>query len=428
MFRPLTYALIPLALIACGETVDPEVVSEPVAPTLVGEAPASAPAAEAVEGLVVDVGEPGETLTLTVTRGGGSTTSEVQSAQDGTAEIAWTLGIAPVDNTLTVERSGVSETLEITIRATLAEPLRAEPFGEVNAFLNEEGHDGSTEDLTFTEDGLLMGAPEGVLHVDSSGDVTRWLQDDTLSKVWGFAVDADGTLWAVDLENKRMVRIDTDGTVTEVLTTNGSEQLEGANYVAVDHDGLIYLSDPCLGQIIRFDPTTEETAVLQFDLESEGGPNGLAVSADGTELYVATENTGFLCSHADIDFQIEIAGVYVVDLDDFETKRPLAEGLGLFGDGLAFDVEGNLYVVVDTESNFSLEQSLIVVFPKGESVGVPFLVAGEETLFANLAFGQGEYGESTLYLALLSIPLFTNDESRGLERFDVGIAGLPLLP
>jgi len=338
------------------------------------------------------------------------------------------LGIAPVDNSLRIERAGVVEALEITIRATLAEPLRAEPFGDVNAFLNEEGHDGSTEDLTFTDDGLLMGAPEGLLQVNPSGEVSRWLVDDTLSKVWGFAVDDDGTIWAVDLENKRMVRIDTDGTVTEILTTNGSEPLAGANYVAVDHDGLIYLSDPCLGQVIRFDPETEETTVLQFDLESEGGPNGLAVSGDGTELYVATENTGLLCSHSHIDLQVEIAGVYVVDLSDFETKRALAEGIGLFGDGLAFDVEGNLYVVVDTEANFQLEQSLIVVFPRGESEATPFLLADEATLFANLAFGQGDYGQTTLYLALLSIPLFTNDESRGLERFDVGIAGLPLLP
>lgn len=430
MRRPIAAIILSLSLAvtACGDSVTPE--SEPIpAPTLVAAVAASAPAGQALSGLVVDASAPDVTVTLTVTRGGGEVGSrEVTTAEDGTVAVDWILGVAPVDNTLIVEREGALEALEITVRATLDAPWRAEPFADVNGFLDDEGHAGSTEDLTFTADGLVMGAPEGLLHVAPDGTITRTLSDDTLSRVWGFAVDADGLLWAVDLENKRLVTIESDGTVEEILTTNGTDPLEGANYVAIDHAGVVYLSDPCLGQIIRYEPDSGATTVHQFDLATEGGPNGLAVSADGTELYIATESTGILCQTPDIDIQAEIAGVYVIDIADFETHRPLAEGIGLFGDGLAFDAEGNLYVVVDKEENFQLEQSAIVVFPRGESQGVPFLEADENTLFANVAFGQGDYGATTLYIALLSIPPFTTADSRGLERFDVGIGGQPLLP
>lgn len=379
--------------------------------------PASAPAGSVVSFAAELPGIDGGPE-ITVIRGGGRV--------DGAAEgYAWTLGVAPVDNVVRIEGNG--DTVELTVRATLDAPYRAEPFGDVHAFLEAEGHTGSTEDLTFTAAGLLMGAPEGLLHVAPDGTTRRFLQSDDLSRVWGFAAGPGGILWAVDAGNGRMVRILADGSVEQALTTNGTVPLEGANYVAVDREGRVYLSDPCLGEIIRLDPATDEIAVHRFDLMTEGGPNGMALSPDGSSMYVATENTGLLCGHREVPLQDPIAGVYVFDLDDFGTHAPVAERIGLFGDGLAFDVEGNLYVVVDRAENFQLTQSAVVVIPAGETTPIDFLVAGERQIFANVAFGDGEYGASTLYIALLAIPGFSGADSRGLERFEVGIAGLPLV-
>jgi sugar lactone lactonase YvrE len=400
-----------------------------MAPMVMGEAPATHPAHTALP--LVVTAAPNEVLTLTVTRGGGAlTTDTVTTDAEGHATLPWMLGVAPVDNTVTVQGTAApDETLQITVRGTLAAPIRAEPFGDVNAFLTAEGHTTSTEDLTFTTDGLLMGAPEGLLHVAADGTTSRHLSSPSISRVWGFAVDAAGTLWGVDSEASRLISIQPDGTVEEALTTDGDQPLAGPNYVAVGPQGRIYLTDPCLGEIIRLDPTTGETAIHRFDLQTEGGPNGLALSPDGSTFYVATENTGLLCQHGDVTFDEPIAGVYRLDLNDFEgAHQPIAEGIGLFGDGLALDIEGNLYVVVDTEENVQLKESLVVVFPNGEAPGTSFLVAGEKVLFANVAFGQGDYGDTTLYIALLAIAPFTTGDSRGLERFDVGIAGQPLLP
>lgn len=397
------------------------------APRLLDEVAASAAAGETVRFRV----EVGGDVHVAVTRGGGRVAVVEQA--DGVATVEWVLGVAPVENGVRVSAGGSadgstegSDDIELRVRATLAMPYRAEPFGDVHAFLDAEGQTESTEDLTFTSAGLLMGAPGGLLHVTPDGMTSRFLMSDDLSRVWGFAAGPGGVLWAVDAGNGRMVRILADGSVEQALTTDGMQALAGANYVALDGEGRVYLSDPCLGEIIRLDPATDEIAVHRFDLLTEGGPNGMALSPDGMSMYVATENTGLLCRHGDVPLQDPIAGVYVFDIDDFGSHTPVVEGIGLFGDGLAFDVEGNLYVVVDREENFMLTQSAVVVIPAGETTPIDFLVAGGRQVFANVAFGTGAYGTGTLYIALLAVPGFGDPDSRGLERFEVGIAGLPL--
>jgi hypothetical protein len=51
-----------------------------------------------------------------------------------------------------------------------------------------------------------------------------------------------------------------------------------------------------------------------------------------------------------------------------------------------------------------------------------------DRVLANLAFGEGDFGANTLYIALLAVPPFTPATARGAERIAVGIPGLLLLP
>jgi hypothetical protein len=98
--------------------------------------------------------------------------------------------------------------------------------------------------------------------------------------------------------------------------------------------------------------------------------------------------------------------------------------MGLFGDGVAFDAEGNLYVIFDTQVDLALEESAVWVLPAGDIELYKFLSAGD-VVFANLAFGRGAFGEETMYIALLAIDAF-NLPVRGVNRIEIGIAGLPL--
>ncbi|MCA9541691.1 MAG: hypothetical protein KC620_22495 [Myxococcales bacterium] len=408
---------------------DGAVDAGPTSPGFVGEVPAEAPANEVLT-LTIATGVPDVAVQAQVTRGGGLVPAEVRSSDDGLAQVRWTLGRMPVDNELHLEL-GTSPPLTLTaqVRGSLAEPLAAEPFGDVLALLEAEGVEGSTEDLVFTAAGLLVGVPEGLASVTPDGTAERLaLSGDAIVAPLGLALDADGMLWMADGRGSALRRVSPDGAVDTPLTEVEGAPLQGPNYVAFDADGRLYLSDPCRAEIIRYDPSSGETVTHAFDFATEGGPNGMAVTPDGTGLVVLTENTGLLCMHRGIAIDDEVAGAFLIDLDDFSQRTPLATRLGLFGDGLAYDAEGNLYVIFDKQANFQLEESAILVLPAGGTEFTKVAVAPPRTLFANLAFGQGPYGETMLYIALLHVPPFTDAGSRGLMRLETGLTGLPLRP
>jgi hypothetical protein len=68
-----------------------------------------------------------------------------------------------------------------------------------------------------------------------------------------------------------------------------------------------------------------------------------------------------------------------------------------------------------------------MVLRSGEKKMVPFVAFAKDTIIANVAFGRGPLGETTMYGALLAIPPFTNSDKRGVVKFEVGVSGLGLL-
>lgn len=312
------------------------------------------------------------------------------------------------------------------------QPGALEPFGDVDAFLTGLGIGGSTEGLAFSPDGerLVMGVPGGLITLDARGTASQVpLAGDPIVNPLGIAYDRAGNLWVADSAGGALRRVSPAGEVTTVLTDDGERPLDAPNFVAVDRDERIYLSDPCLGELLRYDPVTGRVdAVLTFDLPTEGGPNGFAFDAQG-RLWLATENTGLLCGHSFVGLTDEVASLIAIDVDDqgFVARETVVEDFALFGDGVAFDAAGNLYVIFDTEANLMLEESAIWVLQPGATT-LEKLVGVQGRVLANLAFGSEPFGEETLYVALLAVPPFTPASARGAERIDVGIAGLPLLP
>ncbi len=355
-------------------------------------------------------------LVVEVERGAGRATLEGDRVQ-------WTLGRLPIHNTLRVSTpSGASET--VSLIPSLAEPLAHEVFGEVQAFFDAEGTRGSTEDLAFVDEHIVLGVDQGLLRVDAEGMVSQIsVSGAPLGGVLGVALDAEGALWIADSDNGALERVDSEGVVSTAL-----DGLDGPNYVAIGPDGHVYVTDPCAGEVIRYDPVAEEVVARHtFDLPTEGGPNGIAFDANG-RLWGVTESTALLCNHGDtVELTAPIAVLFALDVTEagFGERENVIESIGLFGDGIAFDAENNLYYVADTTEGLMLQESAIWVLPEGEATPTKLLVAGERALFANLAFGSEAFGPTTLYLAMLAFPGFADE--RGLRRVEVGIAGLPLL-
>lgn len=401
--------------------------------------PAGASVTAAVH-LLNDCGDVvGASVSFDVTLGGGTVSAPaVTTDAAGLASALWTLGPAPVRHALVATApaptaGGAAASLDWFVNAAPA-PAPAFPYvGDVEAFLQGEGAGGSTEDLAFVGEGdatrLVMGVPNGLVEVALDGTVTRRaLSGEPIGRAWGIAAGEDGAIWAIDGVAKTLVHIDAAGLVTTRLTDDGAVPLEGPNYVAVGPDGDVYVTDPCLGSIVRFDPDKDAVvAVHTFDRLKDGGPNGLAFGSDG-RLYGLTENTGVLCAQGDIpDPEAPLAQLFAITLtpDGFGTRETVAPALGVFGDGLAFDAEDNLYMVVDLVKDFALDASLVLVRPAAGD-RVVRLVDSSPDVIANLAFGRGPYGETKMYAALLQIPFLTPGAKRGLRVMELGIGGRPL--
>lgn len=375
-----------------------------------------------------------EAVTLEVVAGGGSVGVEPISVGAAGAKVSWTLGVAPIRNALRIVGDPDSE---IGVNAEVDSPVVPEDFGGMHAWLSDNNITGSTEDLAFRADGAIaLGVPGGVVIATPTGPDSvsfekMQLSGDPLSRALGLAYDRKGNLWTADPTGHALHAISPEGVVTTHLTTNGSEPLDAPNDVAVGLDDRVYLSDPCRGELIAYDPVTKAvTAVQPYHLPTEGGPNGFAFWGD--ELYLVTENTALLCPNSKEKPLVTapVATLFKMTAKDgaLGPKTVVQANLGVFGDGMAFDAEGNLYVVVDTAEGVALAESRVMVLRKGATELVPFAAFKKDTVMANVAFGRGLLGETVMYGALLAIPPFTSEDKRGIVRFPVGLTGHPLLP
>lgn len=84
-------------------------------------------------------------------------------------------------------------------------------------------------------------------------------------------------------------------------------------------------------------------------------------------MYFTTENVGLLCLNGDVDMTAPISGLFMAD-QTWPLPAPittLATDMGLFGDGMAFDADGNLYAIFDAVDvgSYTLEESALWVLP-----------------------------------------------------------------
>lgn len=436
-----------LALAACADEPTPaaavadaggdtKVAKGTLKPQL-GGPPTVAGATGPVTMLVQDpAGKPvqGASVSWQVMLGGGKVSStSTFSDSAGLAKVDWTLGPAPLrQRVLALVSSGPLQGIgaNLDVVASLPQAYTPETWGDVEAALTAAKIDGSTEDLAFGPDGLLhLGLPGGLATVDATGKTTmRKLSGDALVQALGIAFDSAGKLWVADSKGHALRKVSPEGVVSTVLTKVGDADLAMPNDVAVDSQGRIWLTDSCGGNLLRYDPKTAQVdRQYSFDAAKDGGPNGLAISQDG-QVWMTTENIALFCGKS-VPLQDPVAGLYVIDPTAVAAQPKLVKGaMGLFGDGLTFDAEGNLYAIFDREKDLALTESTVWLFTPeaqaGKAEPVRFLSAPDR-VYANCVFpppAAKAFGPTRLYLSLLAVPPFTT--ARGLARFDTGVAGL----
>ncbi|MCC6393195.1 MAG: SMP-30/gluconolactonase/LRE family protein [Bryobacterales bacterium] len=232
------------------------------------------------------------------------------------------------------------------------------PSGGVTVFRRPSGFDGT-------------GAPKGAF-IGSNG----------------LTLDKEGRLTICEHGNRRVTRLEKDGTLTALATHDGGKRLNSPNDVVYKSDGAMYFTDPPYGLVgLDEDPAKEldyngvyrlkdgELTLLYKDLTR---PNGLMFTPDEKHMYVGNSDPN---RKIWMRFAVREDGA-LTDGEVFADLTHMQEG-GL-PDGMKLDTNGNLYCTGPGGTH--------VFNPRGKHLGM--IVTPE--IPANLHWGEAD--ARTLYI------------------------------
>jgi DNA-binding beta-propeller fold protein YncE len=207
------------------------------------------------------------------------------------------------------------------------------------------------------------------------------------------AIDGDGNLYAVDLQNAQIVKYDRDGQRLAAWGERGSEAgqfeflpppdgppLDGG-FVTVDADGNVYVSDSFNNRVQKFDSEGKHLAMWS-NLGAEDAvlnvPGPISVDALG-RLYVA-----------------DFSGVQQYDLDGAFVASRAAAGEA------AVDSQGNLFMPL------AFQNIVFKMDGNGEAVGQ----------WGGQGRGDGQFDFPMLLVVDSQDRIYVSDQSGRIQRFD----------
>jgi gluconolactonase len=217
-------------------------------------------------------------------------------------------------------------------------------------------------------------------------------------------LDPNGNLVIDQHGNRRVIRLEKDGTETVLADRFEGKRLNSPNDLVYRSDGALFFTDPPFGLPKFFDDKRKELAFsgvyslykgkLQLVTKEFTGPNGIAFSPDEKYLYVGNW-----------DEKKKVVYRYEVNADGTVKNGELFFDFTSFKgedaiDGIKVDTAGNLYV--------SAPGGLQILSPAGKHLGT--IVTPQHV--HNMAWGDDD-GKS-LYLCART----------GLYRIRLNIAGV----
>ena len=204
----------------------------------------------------------------------------------------------------------------------------------------------------------------------------------------GLALDGDRRVTICEHGNRRVTRVEKNGTLTVLADSFEGRKLNSPNDLVYRSDGTLYFTDPPFGLPESFDDPGKELpfsgvfrvrdGVVELLTDELDGPNGLAFSPDERWLYVGNwdfERAVVMRYHPETG-----AGELFYDM----TGAPGEDAI----DGIKVDRRGNLYVCGPG--------GIWILSPEGDHLGTLHLPEAPH----NLAWG--DHDSRTLYVTAMT--------------------------
>ena len=230
--------------------------------------------------------------------------------------------------------------------------------------------------LLFVDDGMF-GTGSDIYKYDPVGNqIIKWPSNST--HCTGLSCDKDGNLIGASFN---ILMMNKAGQLTKTLASKyNGKPFDNPNDLIADDKGGVYFTDP---DFFLTTPPQDKTAIYYIDstgnvmrvIDDLAEPNGLVLSPDGTKLYAVDAGNKYVYSW-DVAPDGSVSG-----------KLSLAElqsGVGSYADGMAIDINGNIYVATDKG---------IQVFSPG---GVALTIIAVPEKSSNCDFGGPDF--KTLYI------------------------------
>jgi gluconolactonase len=255
--------------------------------------------------------------------------------------------------------------------------------------------------------GVLMSGNGHINQLDPDGKARIYRKDAGTN---GLLFDRQGRLLACDSEQRRMIRLESDGKLTVLTDRFQGKRYNTPNDLTLDSQDRLYFSDPRYGNrkgmeitdeqgrtvegVYRLDPDGKVTRVIGREVERA---NGVLVAPDERYLYVADNNNDTEGGARKLwRFALRKDGTV-----DLPSKKLLYDwGKGRGPDGLKQDQKGRLYVAAGlNKPNLPFEPAedvkggIYVLSPEGKRLAFLAVPRDEVT---NCAFGGSDL--QTLYI------------------------------
>lgn len=197
--------------------------------------------------------------------------------------------------------------------------------------------------LYFTNNNFEEPELSRTMRLAENGSVDTLAMDNGVTTT--LQASRNGTIYACQMLGHQVVELNNDGEVIKVIASDyNGKRIDGPNDIVVDQKGGLYFSDSQYlagGEKMQENPAVyyvNQAGEIKRVIDDIPFPNGMALSPNGSILYVANTSGQYLLAY---DVQND---------GELQNRRKFAElempehSSESGADGMAIDIEGNIYV------------------------------------------------------------------------------------